>query len=269
MLVDSHAHLDSSQFDGDRPAMLQRAWAAGVTEIVAIGNGDLPGSFDRAVRLAEQDPRIWATLGIHPHEARHANEAGYAELAMLARHPRVVAWGEIGLDYFYDHSPRATQSEVFRRQMEAARAAELPLIIHCRPSNDSDDAWQDTLRMLKQDWAPTGLPGILHCFTGELRHMEAALGMGFYISFAGNVTFPKAENIRAAARACPLERMLVETDAPYLAPLPHRGQRNEPALVAQTAEYVAGLRGLDGATLRAATGANFQRWLAVSSKKRT
>ena len=268
MLVDSHAHIDSSKFDGDRAEMLERAWAAGLTTILAIGNGDHPGTFDRAIRLADNDDRIWATLGIHPHEAQHASEAGYKELADLARRPKVVAWGEIGLDYYYDHSPREVQQQVFRRQMELAAAAGLPIIIHCRPSDNSENAWNATLTMLREHWAPTRLPGVLHCFTGDVKHMEAALAIGFYISFAGNVTFPKAENIREAARQCSLERMLVETDCPYLAPIPHRGKRNEPAFVARTAEFIAELRGLPAAEIADCTARNFEQLIAVSAKKR-
>ena len=181
---------------------------------------------------------------LHPHEASIATDADYAEMAGLAKHPKLIAWGEIGLDYFYDHSPRDVQKEVFRRQMELAAAAKLPIIIHCRPSNNSENAWDDTLQMLRDHWAPSGLPGILHCFTGEWKHAQAALDIGFYISFAGNVSFPKAENIREAAKQVPLDRMLIETDSPYLAPVPHRGKRNEPSFVVNTAEAIGQLRGV-------------------------
>jgi TatD DNase family protein len=175
----------------------------------------------------------------------------------LAKHPRIVAWGEIGLDYFYDHSPCEVQKEVFRRQMERARAAGLPIIIHCRPSNNSENAWDDTIQMLGDHWASSGLGGILHCFTGEWKHAQPALDMGFYISFAGNVTFPKAENIRAAARQVPLDRMLIETDSPFLAPVPHRGKRNEPAFVVNTAEAIGQLRGIAKETVGERTAKNF------------
>ena len=211
--------------------------------ILAIGSGTGPGTLDCAIKIAEQHDWIFSTLGIHPHEAKLAGEADYAEMDQLARHKKIVAWGEIGLDYFYDHSPRDVQQEVFRRQMEQARAAKLPIVIHCRPSNNSENAWDDTIQMLREHWSATGLAGILHCFTGQWPMAEAAIELGFYISFAGNVSFPKAENIREAAKQVPLDRILIETDSPFLAPVPHRGKRNEPAFVVNTAEAIAQLRG--------------------------
>lgn len=257
MFVDSHAHLEMPQFDPDREAVLERAREAGVEAIVAIGSGTGPGSLDCGIRLAEQHPWIHATVGIHPHEAKLADEADFAELEKLARHPKVIAWGEIGLDYFYDHSPREVQRTVFLRQMEQARAARLPIIIHCRPSSDSENAWDECLALLREHWAASGLGGVLHCFTGSLAHTRAALEMGFLISFAGNVTFAKAENIRQAARELPLDRILIETDSPFLAPAPHRGKRNEPAFVAQVAAKIAELRGLSPEEVGEATGQNF------------
>lgn len=263
MFVDSHAHLEMSQFDPDREAVLERARAAGVETIVAIGSGTGPGSLDCGIRLAEQHPWIQATVGIHPHEAKLADEGDFAELAKLARHPKVIAWGEIGLDYFYDHSPREVQQTVFRRQMEQARAANLPIVIHCRPSGDSENAWDDCLALLGEHWATSGLGGVLHCFTGSLAHARAALEIGFLISFAGNVTFAKAENIRQAARELPLDRMLIETDSPFLAPAPHRGKRNEPAFVAQVAAKIAGLRGMTAEEVGQATGQNFHSFFKL------
>ena len=245
------------QFDADREAVLERARAAGVETIVAIGSGTGSGSLDCAIRLAEQHPWIYATVGIHPHEAKLADEEDFAELEKLARNPKVIAWGEIGLDYFYDHSPREVQRAVFLRQMEQARAAKLPIVIHCRPSDASENAWDDCLALLGEHWASSGLGGILHCFTGSLAHARAALVMGFLISFAGNVTFAKAENILLAARELPLDRMLIETDSPFLAPVPHRGQRNEPAFVAQVAARIAELRGLSAEAVGEATRQNF------------
>jgi TatD DNase family protein len=180
-------------------------------------------------------------------------------MARLAQRPKLIAWGEIGLDYFYDHSPRDVQKEVFRRQMELARAAKLPIIIHCRPSNNSENAWDDALQMLREDWAPSGLPGILHCFTGEWKHAQTALGIGFYISFAGNVSYAKAENIRLAAQQVPADRILIETDSPYLAPVPHRGKRNEPGFVVNTAEAIAQLRGVSKEEIGRQTAENFYR----------
>ncbi len=262
MYIDSHAHLDGPRFEQDRAEVIARAREAGLERILTIGSGTGPGSLDCAIKIAEQHDWIFATIGIHPHEAKLATEADYSEMQQLATNPKVIAWGEIGLDYFYDHSPREVQQEVFRRQMELAQAASLPIIIHCRPSNDSTNAWDDTLQMLREHWAPRGLPGILHCFTGELNHAEAALEIGFYVSFAGNVSFPKAENIRAAAKTVPLDRMLIETDCPYLAPVPHRGQRNEPAFVVNTAEVIGHLRGVSKEEIGDRTRENFYRLFA-------
>jgi TatD DNase family protein len=257
LYIDSHAHLEGHKFDPDRAQVLKRAREAGLERILAIGSGTGPGTLDCAIKIAEQHDWIFATLGIHPHEAKLAGEADYAEMEQLAQNPKIVAWGEIGLDYFYDYSPREVQKEVFRRQMEQARVARLPIIIHCRPSNSSENAWDDTMQMLGDHWASSGLGGILHCFTGEWKHAQAALDMGFYISFAGNVSFPKAENIRAAARQVPLDRMLIETDSPFLAPVPHRGKRNEPAFVVNTAEAIGQLRGIAKEAVGERTAGNF------------
>src|SRR5215472_17391076 len=255
--IDSHAHLEGHKFDPDRSEVLARAQAAGLKRILAIGSGTGPGTLDCAIRIAEQHDWVFATLGIHPHEARLASEADYAEMERFARHPRVVAWGEIGLDYFYDHSPRDLQKEVFRRQMEQARAARLPIVIHCRASNSSENAWDDMIQMLRAHWASVGLGGILHFFTGEWKHAQQALDMGFYLSFAGNVSFPKAENIRSAAKQVPIERMLIETDSPFLAPVPHRGKRNEPAFVVNTAEAIGQLRDMSKEEVGRTTAENF------------
>jgi TatD DNase family protein len=267
MYVDSHAHLEGSKFDSDREAVLSRAREAGVEKILLIGSGTGPGTYDCAVKLAEQKhenaPELFATLGVHPHEASLVGEADYAEMEALARNPKTIAWGEIGLDYYYDHSPRDVQKQVFIRQMELARAAKLPIVIHCRPSDNSENAWDDTLALIREHWSSSGISGILHCFTGELHHMRAALDMGFMISFAGNVTFPKALNIREAAKQCPLDRMLIETDSPFLAPVPHRGKRNEPAFVTHTAKHVAEVRGVPLEELAAATTSNFKRFFSL------
>jgi TatD DNase family protein len=257
LYIDSHAHLEGPKFDTDRAEAINRARAAGLERIVAIGSGTGPGTLDCAIKIAEQHDWIFATLGIHPHEAKLAGDADFSEMEQLARNPRVIAWGEIGLDYFYDHSPRDVQKSVFRKQMEQAQAARLPIVIHCRPSNDSENAWDDTLQMLHDQWAPSGLGGILHCFTGSWKHASAALDMGFFISFAGNVSFPKAENIREAAKKVPLDRMLIETDSPFLAPVPHRGKRNEPAFVVNTAGTIGQLHGLSKEEIGAITTENF------------
>jgi TatD DNase family protein len=264
MFVDSHAHLDGERFDSDREQVIARAREAGVQSIVAIGNGDGPGQVDCGIQLAEKYDLIYATLGIHPHEARLADEAAYQNMERLAKHPKVIAWGEIGLDYFYDHSPRDVQKEVFIRQMELAAAAKLPIVIHCRPSEGSDDAWNDCLDLMREHWAAKGLGGILHCFTGDWPQAKRALDIGFMISFAGNVTFPKAQQIRDAALEVPRERMLIETDSPYLAPVPHRGKRNEPAFVKETARKLGELRGLSAEEVGQQTTRNFYNFFKLA-----
>jgi TatD DNase family protein len=263
MFVDSHAHLEGERFDADREQVLARASAAGVETIVAIGSGTGPGSLDCAVQLAETHAQLYATVGIHPHEAKLARESDFQELEQLVRRPKVIAVGEIGLDYYYDHSPRDTQREVFLKQMELAGAAKLPIVIHCRPSPGSEDAWEDCLGLIESDWAPGGLGGILHCFTGTLAHAGRALDLGFMISFAGNVTFPKAQAIRDAAREVPIDRMLIETDSPFLAPVPNRGKRNEPAFVKETARQIAELRGLSTEQIGAETTRNFHKFFSL------
>lgn len=266
LLVDSHAHLDGKQFHADREQVIARAQEAGVKTIVAMGNGDGPGSLDCGIKLAAEYDFMYTTVGIHPHEAKLATDADFDELARLAKQPKVIAWGEIGLDYFYDHSPREVQQQVFRKQMELALAAKLPIVIHCRPSNSGEDAWEDCLRLIEQDWRPSGIGGILHCFTGSWKYAKQALDMGFIISFAGNVTFPKAEQIREAARQVPLDRMLIETDSPYLAPVPYRGKRNEPAFVKETARQIGGLRGLSWEEIGHQTASNFYRFFSLPEK---
>src|SRR5271157_113083 len=261
MFVDSHAHLEMPQFDADRDAMLARAHEAAIETVVAIGSGTGPGSLDCAIQLANREkagePRIYATVGIHPHEAKLATDADFDELSFLAGNPKVIAWGEIGLDYFYDHSPREVQRSVFLRQLELARAARLPVVIHCRPSADSQNAWDECLAILTEQWAASGLGGVLHCFTGMMEQARRALDLGFVISFAGNVTFPKAQNIRDAARELPLDRILIETDSPFLAPVPHRGKRNEPAFVRETARKLGELRSLTEQEIGQQTTRNF------------
>jgi TatD DNase family protein len=264
MFVDSHAHLDGKQFDTDRELVIDRAREAGVQTIVAIGNGDGPAQVDCGIQLAEKYDFIYATLGIHPHEARLADEDAYQNMERLAKHPKVIAWGEIGLDYFYDHSPRDLQKTVFIRQMELAAAAKLPMVIHCRPSDGSDNAWEDCLGLMREHWAAKGLGGILHCFTGNWPQAKSALDMGFMISFAGNVTFPKAQQIRDAAMEVPLERMLIETDSPYLAPVPNRGKRNEPAFVKDTAQKLGELRGLTLEEVGRQTTRNFYKFFKLA-----
>jgi TatD DNase family protein len=264
MYVDSHAHLDGKQFDSDREQVIAHAEAIGVKAMVAIGNGDGPADVGCGIQLAAKYNFIYATLGIHPHEAQLADEPAYQNMERLAKHPKVIAWGEIGLDYFYDHSPRDVQKQVFLKQMELATAAKLPIVIHCRPSDGSDNAWVDCLDLIKEHWAPRRLGGILHCFTGNWPQAKAALDMGFMISFAGNITFPKAQQIRDAALEVPLDRMLIETDSPYLAPVPHRGKRNEPAFVIETARKLGELRGVSGEEIGERTTRNFYNFFKLS-----
>ncbi|HZQ67255.1 MAG TPA: TatD family hydrolase [Terriglobales bacterium] len=266
MFVDSHCHLDGKQFASDREQVIARAGEAGVQAIVAIGNGDGPDHVDCGIRLAEKYDFMYATLGIHPHEASLANDAAFEKMQQLAKTPKVIAWGEIGLDYFYHHSPRDVQQQVFIKQMELARAAKLPIVIHCRPSDNSDDAWQDCLGLIERHWSSSGLGGILHCFTGTWDHAKRALDMGFMISFAGNITFPKAQQIRDAAKEVPLDRMLIETDSPYLAPVPYRGKRNEPAFVVETARQLGELRGMSRDDIGRLTTQNFYRFFSLHEK---
>jgi len=258
-LIDSHAHVDAPQFAADREEMLGRARAAGVTTLLAIGTGPGPEKLDVALPYAEAHEWIYTTVGIHPHDAKEVTAAHLEELERLARHPKVIAWGEIGLDYFYDDSPRDVQEKVFREQMELARAAKLPIVIHCR------DAWADCLRVLEEVWKPTGLGGILHCFSSTLEDARRGIEMGFLISFAGNSTYPKAQNLRDIARVLPLEKILIETDAPYLAPQPHRGKRNEPAYVAEVARILASVRDLAPEEFAARTAENFRRFFRLAA----
>jgi TatD DNase family protein len=264
MFVDSHAHLDGERFDADREQVIARARDVGICALVAIGNGDGPDQVDCGIRLAEKHDFMYATLGIHPHEARLADEAAYQKMESLARHPKVIAWGEIGLDYFYDHSPREVQKSAFIRQMELAAAASLPIVIHCRPSDGADDAWEDFFRLTDEHWTSKGLGGVLHCFTGTWPQAKRALDMGFMISFAGNLTFPKAQQIRDAAMEVPLDRLLIETDSPFLAPVPYRGKRNEPAFVTETARKLGELRGLTTEEIGHRTTQNFYNFFKLA-----
>jgi TatD DNase family protein len=261
-LIDSHAHIDFPQFAEDREAMLDRARAAGVTTLLAVGTGPGPEKLDAALPYAEKYDWIYTTVGIHPHEAKEVTPQHLDELARLAKHPKVIAWGEIGLDYFYDHSPREVQKQIFRDQMELARAAKLPIIIHCR------DAWEDCLEMIEQHWRPSGLGGILHCFTSTLGDARRGIEMGFMISFAGNSTYPKTQNLRDVAKALPLENILIETDSPYLAPQRYRGKRNEPAFVTEVARTLASVRDCSPEEFSAATTGNFRRFFRLAPPAR-
>src|SRR5580765_5796099 len=257
-LIDSHAHIDFPHFADDREAMLERARVAGVGTLLAIGTGPGPEKLDAAIPYTDKYDWIYSSVGIHPHEAKEVTQAHLDQLARLAQHPKVIAWGEIGLDYFYDHSPREIQAEVFRTQMELAAGAKLPIVIHCR------DAWDDCLAQLEQHWKATGLGGILHCFTSTLEHAKRGLDMGFLVSFAGNSTYPKTQHLRDVAKELPLDRILIETDSPYLAPQAYRGKRNEPAYVTEVAKTLAAVRNLAAEDFAAATAANFRRFFHIT-----
>jgi TatD DNase family protein len=252
-LVDSHCHLDGLKFTDDREAVIERALAAGVERMLSIGSGDGPPDLEAAIRIADQYAPVWATVGVHPHDAAAADDATMRELAALLRHPKVVGLGEIGLDYHYDHSPRDVQKAVFRDQLAIAKITGVPVIIHTR------EAWDDTFAILEEHWAPAGLPGIMHCFSGGVAEAERSMKMGFFISIAGVVTFPKSDELRAAAKAMPDDRLLVETDSPYLAPVPYRGKRNEPSYVVETAKRVAAERGVTYEEVCRMTTENFDR----------
>jgi TatD DNase family protein len=255
-LVDSHAHLDDAAFDADRSEMLQRAREAGVTAILAIGCNI--HALDAAANIAAQHDWIYCAAGVHPHEAKLATQAHYDALSRLALHPKFLAWGEIGLDYHYDHSPRDVQQRIFIEQLELAGAARLPIIVHCR------EAWPDCLQILDGHWRSTGRGGILHCFSGSLAEARQGIDMGFLISFAANVTYPKAQNLRDIARELPLENLLTETDSPYLAPQQLRGKRNEPANVAAVAKTLGPVRNLPPVEFAAATTDNFRRFFHLA-----
>jgi len=250
VVIDSHCHLDSKEFDADRDEVIDRALAAGVKNMVAIGTGDGPPDLEAGIRLAEKYPAFYATAGVHPHDAAKASEETFKRLAGLLKHEKVVALGEIGLDYHYDFSPREVQRAVFIEQMRIAADARKPIVIHTR------EAWDDTLALLREHWRGGG---IMHCFSGGPDEARQALELGFHLSFGGIVTFPKALNVQEAARIAPADRILIETDAPYLAPVPKRGKRNEPAYVIETAKKLAELRGESFESIAAATTSNFRR----------
>jgi len=265
MLIDSHCHLDDYE---DLPAILAHAREAGVGKLLAIGIGEGPDTMHRALDLARAHPEIWATAGIHPQEAHRATAENLAKLEALVADPRCLAVGEIGLDYYHlDNPDIPAQQAAFVAQMKIAAAAGKPITIHCRTSElaipaakakyGPADAWEDLLRLIAEHWTPTGLPGIMHCFSGNEGQASRSLAAGFYLSFAGNVTYPKSTTIQAVAANAPADRILVETDAPFLAPIPLRGQTNEPAFVAHTARFVAELRGITTDQLAEITTSNF------------
>ena len=252
--IDSHAHIDGPEYDADRDEVIQRARDAGVRAILTVGTGDPhSGMLERAVALAEQHHDIYAAVGTHPHDARLFDDQAEAKIKELTKSARVIAWGEIGLDYHYDNSPRDVQREVFKRQLWLAQDVGLPVIIHTR------EAEEDTIDILQSEWSASGLPGIMHCFSGSLKLAEKALDLGFLISFAGVLTFKKADDLRDVAQAVPLERLLIETDCPYLTPVPFRGKRNEPANVVEVARCLASIQGKDIEEIGRLTTDNFRR----------
>jgi TatD DNase family protein len=252
MFVDSHAHLDVPQYDADRAEVIDRARTAGIDTMLEICGSDIAkGSLDVGIKLAEEHSFIYAAVGVHPHEASLYDEALERKLIEMSGHEKVVGWGEIGLDYYYDNSPRDVQCKVFRRQVELGRKCDLPLIIHTR------DAEEDTIAILRD--ASHDYRGVIHCFTGTQGLAESAIRMGFYISFSGVLTFKTAGDLREVARNTPLDKILIETDCPYLAPVPHRGKRNEPAFVKETAAKLAEIKGASIDEIARITSANFKR----------
>jgi TatD DNase family protein len=260
MFVDSHAHIDGPEFDADRDEVIQRARDAGVSSILNVGTGDPhSGAFERALELTTKYPDVYAALGVHPHDARLFDDKAEQLLSdLISQNPHVIAWGEIGLDFHYDNSPRDVQTAVFRRQLQLARAAKLPVIIHTR------EAEAETIEILRSEWADSELTGVMHCFSGSLQLALQAIELGFSISFSGIVTFKKADELRAVANAVPLDRLLIETDCPFLAPVPYRGKRNEPAFVVEVARCLAGLRELSLEETAKVTTNNFTRLFNLS-----
>ncbi|HEX4758892.1 MAG TPA: TatD family hydrolase [Terracidiphilus sp.] len=295
MLIDSHAHIDSPRYADDRADMLGRAFEAGVGAVLAIGIGEGPAEMQQALDICRQFngrpnlPHLFASAGVYPHNTHEADDAVLAKLDSLLAEPEVIACGEIGLDYYHEGSPHDVQRRGLIRQLEIAAARKRPILIHCRPKDagvpgdrssslgwkdagvpgdrssslgwkdGATDAWDDLFEVLEEHWKPTGLGGVMHCFGGGWEQARRSLDLGFLVSFAGNLTYSKAQPLRDLAARMPLDGILVETDAPWLAPMPNRGKRNEPAWVAQTAQVLAGLLNVEAEELAAATTKNFAR----------
>jgi TatD DNase family protein len=259
MFIDSHCHIDGPEYDADRGEVIACARAAGVTTMLNVGTGDPnSGAFERAVALSQLHSEIYCAIGVHPHDAKLFDDDAEERLTGLVKGTdRVIAWGEIGLDYHYDHSPRDVQREVFRRQLGIARQLNLPVVIHSREAND------DTLSILRAELTGYDRAGVMHCFGGSLAMAQQAIELGFYISFAGNLTFKKADDLREIAHRLPLNRLLIETDCPYLTPVPFRGKRNEPARVVETARCLAELKGVGLEEIGRATSENFAQLFGV------
>lgn len=265
MLIDSHAHLDSPRYSSDREDLLRRAWDAGVGTVLAIGIGEGPAEMHQALDICRKfngrpnSPTLYASAGIYPHSTVDATDQALAKLDTLLAEPEVIACGEIGLDYYHEGAGRDVQRNGLIRQLEVAAARKRPILIHCRGTNESTDAWDDLFLVLNEHWHATGLRGIMHCFGAGWEQARRSLEFGFLLSFAGNLTYPKAQPLRDVAARLPLDSLLVETDAPWLAPVPHRGERNEPAMVIQTAQILADLHHLTSQEVAEATTKNFFR----------
>lgn len=254
IFVDSHCHIDGEAFDDDRDEVVRRAKDAGVKAMLNIGTGSPHnGEIKKAVEVAEKYENVFASVGVHPHDAKEYDDKAESHLIDLVKgSEKVIAWGEIGLDFYYDHSPREIQIEVFRRQIRTAKNLNLPIIIHSR------DADSETLEILTEECLGENFRGgIMHCFGGTAEMAERLMKIGFLISFAGNVTFKKAENLRDAAKVVPVEKLLIETDCPFLAPVPFRGKRNEPSFVVHTAQFLADFYEMFLEDLARATTRNF------------
>jgi TatD DNase family protein len=265
VLIDSHAHLDSPRYAEDREAMLQRASESGVGAVLAIGIGENPAEMHQALDICREFngkpgmPRLYASAGIYPHNAAEADDAAQAKLDSLLSQPEVIACGEIGLDYYHEGAAHPVQREGLICQLKIAAARKRPILIHCRPKDGVIDAWDDLFEVLDEHWASTGLGGVMHCFGGGWEQARRSLDLGFLISFAGNLTYPKAQPLRDVAARVPIDGVLVETDAPWLAPADLRGKRNEPAFVTQTAQSLAELHRVSPEEIAAATTKNFSR----------
>ena len=258
MFIDSHAHIDGREFDDDREEVIARAHAAGVSLILNVGTGDPhSGAFERAVELGKTHESVFTAIGTHPHDARLYDDAAEEKIKNLINNEHVIAWGEIGLDFHYDNSPRDVQIEVFKRQLRAARECNLPVVIHTR------EAEAETIDILKSEYEGAERRGVFHCFSGSPELAQRAIEIGFMISFSGIVTFKKAEELREVAKQVPLDRLLIETDCPYLTPIPYRGKRNEPAYVVEVARCLAGLHGVELEEMGRTTSENFNRFFGL------
>jgi TatD DNase family protein len=265
VLIDSHAHLDSERYADNREAMLRRAWEAGVGAVLAIGIGEEPAQMHQALEICRQFngqpgiPKLYASVGVYPHNTPQIDDNVLAKLDSLLAEPEVIACGEIGLDYYHEGAPHEVQREGLIRLLEIAAARKRPILIHCRPKDGTTAAWDDLFEILEAHWRSSGLGGIMHCFGGSHEQAARSLDLGFLISFAGNLTYPKAQPLRDVAAKLPLDKVLVETDAPWLAPAPYRGKRNEPAWILQTVLVLAELFGVEEAQIAQATTTNFNR----------